>query len=424
MFWKLFYRVLIVPGAWVLFHALAMFDSKAARGIRGRKNLFVNLEQRMVTLNPNHRRVWFHASSLGEFEQAKPIIAELKQKYDDLDVIVSFFSASGYEHSQNYKLANAITYIPFDSARNARRFVQIVKPVAAVVVRYDVWPNHLWALRRAGIPVFIASATLRDNTVRRLPIVRQFYKAMYEALDFILTVSQDDKGVFDAFNLSHPVVAVVGDTRYDQVLKRSTESKKRRILDGRILSGKKVLVVGSSWKEDEQVFIPACEKIFQTHPELLVVLVPHEPTVENLERIEDELEHRLTSIRFSQLNQYSGEKIVVVDSVGILMALYQHAHTAYVGGSFRTGIHNVLEPAVYGIPVLFGPVHQNSQEAMVLVREGGAIACKDSQELFENIQTLLNDETRRREAGEKAWAFVCSHAGATEKFLSYVEKIL
>ncbi|MBI1803733.1 MAG: 3-deoxy-D-manno-octulosonic acid transferase [Ignavibacteria bacterium] len=424
MFWKIFYQMLVVPGEWILFHVLAMFNSKAARGIRGRKNLFAELERKIAALNPVRRRIWFHASSMGEFEQAKPIIAELKQRQADVDVIVSFFSASGYEHSQNYKPANIITYIPFDSSRNARRFVEIVRPAAVVIVRYDVWPNHLWALQRAGVPTFIASATLRNDVSRKFPIVRQFHKAMYNVLDFILTVSPDDKSVFDSLCLAHPTVVVIGDTRYDQVLRRSTESIKRRILDERVLAGKKVLVVGSSWKEDEEVIIPAWEEVFRTHPELLIVLVPHEPTVENLERIESEVENRLSSIRFSQLNQYSGEQIVIVDSVGILLSLYQYAHTAYVGGSFRTGIHNVLEPAVYGIPVLFGPVHHNSQEAVELVREGGAVVCRDSHELCESMRIFLDDETQRIQTGKKASAFVQSHVGATTRFLSFLEKVL
>jgi 3-deoxy-D-manno-octulosonic-acid transferase len=424
MVWRLFYNVIVVPLLWAGFRLLALVDKKAARAIRGRERLFDRLSAQIAGLPPQGKRVWFHSSSMGEFEQAKPIIAELKRRRPDLQVVVSFFSPSGYEHSQSYKLASLITYIPFDSNTNARRFVAIMKPTVAVIVRYDVWPNHVWALARAGVPTLIASATLRKGGPRSLPLLRQFHRMLYNGINFILTVSPEDKEAFDAFRLTHPVISVVGDTRYDQVWQRSRESKTRQLIAPEILAGKKVLVIGSSWKEDEEVLLPACVDLFTNHPEFLVLLVPHEPTVENLERIEAALNGSAASIRLSNLQEYKGEKIILIDSIGILMALYRYAHLAFVGGSFRGGVHNVLEPAAYGIPVLLGPHHANSQEAVEMVQLGAAIAAEDAPSLRDRLERLLDDDAERSAVGRKALSAVERNIGATERFLSYLEQVL
>ena len=423
-FWKLFYNIIVVPTLWIVFHILGLFDKKVARGLRGRKGLFEELQKEINKLSADNKRIWFHSSSMGEFEQAKPIITELKKRYPQIQIIVSFFSPSGYEHSQKYKLADLITYIPFDSYQNARKFVNIVKPNVAVIIRYDAWPNHLWALKRSDIPTFIASATLQNQTLRKLPVIKQFHREFYNLVDYILTVSVNDKNVFESFRISHPIIEVIGDTRYDQVWQRSVDSKSRQILDPKIVANKKVLVIGSSWKDDENILLPAIFKIIANHPEFIAVLVPHEPTIETLERIENELNGDTSAIRFSNLSQYQDEKIILIDIVGILMPLYRYAHIAYVGGSFHNGIHNVLEPASYGIPIIFGHKYDNSQEAIQLVEEKAAFSCRDENELYIQLESLLGNETERIRCGEKVMSLVKKNVGATQRILSYIEKVL
>lgn len=423
-FWLMFYNVLVVPLLWAAFHLYALVDKKAARGLNARKGLLDRLEADFTPTGPPQRRIWFHSSSLGEFEQAKPIIAELKRRHPDIGIVASFFSPSGYEHSHSYKPVEAVTYIPFDSYGGARRFVSLLRPSAAVIVRYDVWPNHVWALRKAGVPTFIANATLRADTLRNLPVIKQFHTALYNCLDYILTVSEDDRDVFRTFHPGHPVMEVIGDTRYDQVWQRSAESKQRQVLSAGIVRNKKIFVIGSSWQEDEEVILPACYRISERHPEFLVILVPHEPTVENLERIEAELNGHISCIRFSILSQYSNQKVILIDSVGILMSLYQYADVAFVGGSFRNGIHNVLEPAAYGVPILCGPNYQNSQEADELMRRGALFPAGSQQEIVAHLRALLEDERKRAHASERALEHVRRNIGATERFLSYLEKVL
>lgn len=424
MIWQLLYNVILVPLGWIGFQLLGLVNRKARTGIRGRLDLFERLERDIARLDKTSKRIWFHSSSLGEFEQAKPIIAEIKRRYPSTDIIVSFFSPSGYQHSQSYALASVITYLPFDSRSNAERFVDIVRPSAAIAVRYDVWPNHLWACQRRGIPTLIANATLRPNQLRDFPVIRQFHRSMYNALDFILTVSADDKSVFESYALEHPVIEVMGDTRYDQVWRRSTESKTRHILPPQIVAGKKVLILGSSWTSDEDVVLPACYRLSAAHPDLLVILVPHEPTLANLEQVEQRIGANMTLIRFSNLNEYKGEKVILVDSVGILMTLYRYAHVAYVGGSFGSGIHNVLEPAAYGLPVIMGPRHQNSQEAVRLLREGGAFTGYGTSELLAHLNRLFSGEHDRTAAGAVALNLVKKNIGATDRFLSTMENVL
>jgi 3-deoxy-D-manno-octulosonic-acid transferase len=396
---------------------------KIRRGIHGRRDLFESLSRQVERLSPGPR-VWFHSSSLGEFEQAKPIIAELKKQLPDIRVIVTFFSPSGYEHSKKYLLAEVNSYIPFDTPKGARRFLDLVRPDAAIMVRYDVWPNHIWELQRRGIPIMIANATMRRQTRRRLPIVRNFHRYVYNAIDEILTVSESDTEAFNLFSLDHPTIQAVGDTRYDQVCIRSVEAKKRHIIPEGILVGKKVIVVGSSWPEDEEVIIPAYLQLQEERQDTLLIIVPHEPTVEHIEDLERQLAGKSSCIRFSALNEYHDEHVIIVDSIGILLILYAYAHIAYVGGSFRQGVHNVLEAAVYGVPVLFGPRHRNSHEPLMLVGQGGAFVVNDSRELYRTLDNLLSDELSRRSTGERAARFVQSNVGATDRFLHHLQPYL
>jgi 3-deoxy-D-manno-octulosonic-acid transferase len=421
--WQIVYSLAAIPLLWGTLRLMALGNAKIRRGIRGRKHLFATLAGQTSQLGRG-KRIWFHSSSLGEFEQAKPIIAELKRQNPEVRIIVSFFSPSGFEHARKYPLADVITYLPFDTRAGARRFLDLVRPDVAVMVRYDVWPNHIWELERRGIPTLIANATMRRNTRRRFPMVRTLHHYVYNALDEILTVTQDDSAAFTMFALDRPAVHVIGDTRYDQVLARSAEARKRHIIPQAIIEGKQVVVAGSTWPEDEDVILPAILRLHETTSHLLLILVPHEPTVENLENLEAELTGKTSFIRFSALNEYGQEKVIIVDSIGILLILYAYAHIAFIGGGFRQGVHNVLEAAVFGVPVLFGPRHRNSQEPLMLVERGGGFVVNDSKELYRTLRNLLEDDLARSTAGGRASRFVQANLGATGRFLHHLERHL
>lgn len=421
--WEYTYSYIVIPLLWLLLQAAGLVDRKVRRGIRGRKGLETLLRSQISALPPG-TRVWFHASSMGEFEQAKPIIAELKRRHPAVQVISTFFSPSGYDHSRTYRLSDVISYLPFDSLHGARMFVETVRPDVAVMVRYDVWPNHIWELQRRGVPTMIANATMRSTTPRRLPLIRSFHHHLYSAIDMILTVSESDINGFAAFRLTRPTLAAIGDTRFDQVVQRSAEARRKHILPAKIVEGKKVIVAGSTWQEDEAVLLPALLRLHRHGDPVLLILVPHEPTVAHLEELEAELRGKTTFIRFSGLNEYAGEQVIIVDSIGILLTLYAYAHLAFVGGSFRQGVHNVLEAAVYGVPVLFGPRHRSSQEPLQLVAHGGGFVVNDVDELHRALANLLHDDTARTTAGNRALRFVQANVGATDRFLEHLEPLL
>ena len=421
--WQSVYSLVVLPVLWVALQVAALVNDKVRRGVRGRRRLFEDLRQRLTTVGPGPR-VWFHSSSMGEFEQARPIIAMLKERRPDVRIIVTFFSPSGYEHSRNYPLADLISYLPFDTQSNAARFLTMIRPDAAVMVRYDIWPNHIWELRRRSIPVMIANATMRRQTARRIPFIRSFHRSVYGSLTNILTASEADASTFMLFRLAGPTIDAIGDTRFDQVSTRSAQARERTLVPEKILQDRKVLVVGSSWPEDDAVVLPSFLELAAESPELLMILVPHEPTERHLEEVEARLEGVTSVLRFSALGSYAGERVLLVDSVGILMSLYAAAHVAYVGGSFRQGIHNVLEAAVYGIPVVFGPRHWNAREPLELLDHGGAFVVTTSAELTRTLRNLLADDHARRFAGWRAEQYVRSHTGATARVVERVESCL
>lgn len=422
--WEFVYSYIILPLIWVIIRLLAIVRRKVRRGIRGRKGLFASLETQVTNKLAPGKRVWFHASSLGEFEQAKPIIAELKRRHPETRIVVTFFSPSGYEHSKKFQQADVISYIPFDTIANARRFLDTTNPTVAVIIRYDVWPNHIWELQRRDIPILIANATMRQDTQRRLPLVRNFHHHVYNAISDILTVSQSDVEAFKIFALTKPRIVSIGDTRYDQVISRSTLARTRHIIAEKILRDKRVLVAGSTWSEDEQVLLPTISKLQESFSNLLCIIAPHEPTIEHLEDLESELQETTSFIRFSALNDYNGEKVIIVDSIGILLTLYTCAHIAYIGGSFKQNVHNVLEAAVYGIPVVYGPRHKNSQEAVKLAELGGGFVVEDANRLYRTLYDLFDDVAARDTAGAIASSFVRQNVGATERFLYHIEQYL
>ncbi len=420
IFFQLIYNILVVPLLWVLFHLGGLVNKKIRTGIDGRKNLFKQLESDSNTLNGSYR-FWFHASSLGEFEQAKPIIFLLRKKYPTVNIIVTFFSPSGFENSKNYKLANSISYIPFDSYSNVNKFLRILKPTVAIMVRYDIWPNMIFALKRNGIPTMLANATMQRNSSRKFPLIFQFHQVLYNCFSHILTVSKEDEASFLEFRTTAPLITSIGDTRFDQVMMRSEDARQKNLFANSVIENKKIFIVGQSWSEDDDVIIPVLFKLQKLEPQLLSIIVPHEPTIEHLEELESKLDGNISFIRFSEMNNYKNEKVILIDSVGILVALYHYAHVVYIGGSFKQGIHNVLEPAVFGNPVIFGPKHTNSQEAVELARCGGGFIVENEKKLYQTLRTLLDNNEKRTIAGNISKAFVFDNCGATEHFLHYLE---
>ncbi len=418
-FWFIFYNIFVVPSLYLILRFAGIFNSKIRKGIKGRKRVYEQLILNAAAIDKSKKLIWFHSSSLGEFEQAKPIIERLK-KEKNVNVLITFFSPSGYENSRKYPHADLISYIPFDTKSNAERFIKIVNPTVAVLMRYDIWPNTIKALADHNVPVFLVDATMRSTSPRKYPFIKSFHKMLFSFFTKILTVSESDAKEFLDFDLSNEKVKAVGDTRFDRVYQRSLLAKERNLIKEEILQNKKVFVAGSTWEQDEEVIFPAFAKLAKYDPAAMMIVAPHEPTELHLEKIENEFSGKIQTIRFSHLNNYSNEQIIIVDSIGILLTLYTYADVAFVGGSFKQNIHNVLEAAVYGIPVIFGPKIENSQEAKRLVELGGGIIIRNKRQAYKTLRTLFTNEELRKQKGDISISFVKENLGATEKILKEI----
>jgi 3-deoxy-D-manno-octulosonic-acid transferase len=421
--WFTFYNVIVVPVLYLGVKIAGLYNPKVRRGIEGRERIFEELIVNSAAIQKSNKLVWFHSSSLGEFEQAKPIIEELK-KNKEINILVTFFSPSGYDNSRKYPFADLVSYLPFDTKANAAKFIMIAKPNLAVLMRYDLWPNHIWAMRSFNIPIFLVDATMKKTSRRKFSFLKNFHKYLFRDLTKILTVSQSDADEFKDFGCTDKQVKAVGDTRFDRVYQRSITARSRNLLKIDLFKGKKILVAGSTWEADEDVILPAFSRLARYDSNVILIIAPHEPTVINLEKIENEFSGDLATIRFSSMNNYNGERVIIIDSIGILLTLYTYADAAFVGGSFKQNIHNVLEAAVYGIPVLFGPKIDNSQETKELLKLGGGILIRNKKEAYRNLRMLFSNDVLRKEKGAISYNYVQKNLGATEKILREINQAI
>lgn len=420
---KFIYNYILIPIFISVLFVGSLFNNKIRRGFKDRKNLEEKIKKAVVSFDKSKKRIWFHSSSMGEFEQAKPIIEKIK-KSQDVYIIVSFFSPSGYANSVNYPYADLVTYIPIDTPKRCRSFLKLININAAVFMRYDIWPNMIFELANQKIPALLVDATLRRNSLRKIGLSKTFHNHIYNSLHKILTVSDDDKKNFLEFNLLEEKVKTVGDTRFDRVHQKSLVAKDRKLIEENLFAGKTVFVMGSSWESDEDVLLPALFRLMKRHQELILIIVPHEPTINHLEKLEHQIKRDLGSIRFSYLNNYKNQRVILIDSIGILLSLYYYADIVFVGGGFKQGVHNVLEPAVYGLPVLFGPKIQNSQESLALIEEGGGRVIYNTRDAYKIIKQLISDKTYREKLGKISSDYVKSHIGATEKIYKEIISVI
>lgn len=411
--WRAIYNLLL-PLLLLVLRFLGIFNPKIRATLAGRHRLFETLTEKVQTLPKARRRIWFHVASVGEFEQARPIIRHLRQQGDWV-IVVSFLSVSGYEARKHFPDADLITYLPEDTPRNAQKFCALIQPDIAVVVRYDFWLNHLLEAKRIGASLLLIAASVQAKSPYFKPILRSFYNVIFSCFDKIFTVSERDASALrERFALN--TVEVAGDTRYDQVFERSKGREKIAHLE-HFYRAKRVLVCGSTWQVDEDLLV----KAFTHLNGVSLILVPHELSAENLAR----LESLLTAMNFkyakvSRLpNNFSNEQVLIVDAMGYLAELYALASVAYVGGGFGVNVHNTLEAAVHGVPVLFGGNIHKSREAKELVEAGGAFIVTETS-LPSTLRMLFENDTLRQQAGEKAAAFVNARLGATEKILKYL----
>ena len=389
----------------------APFNKKISLFVMGRRDLFSRLEKEIGGSGPV---IWFHCPSVGEFEQARPVIERYRKRGGNERILLTFFSPSGYELRKNYPLADWVFYLPMDSPRNASRFLDIVKPQMAIFAKYDYWYYYLTGLRKRGIPTYIISAIFREEQ----PFFKSWggmWREMLRCFTTIFVQNEESKTLLLWQGVRNVVVA--GDTRFDRVSDIvSGVPSSNRIVES-FVEGKRVLVAGSTWNEDE---VRICEAIDGLG--LSIVLAPHEVYPDHISRIE-EIFHKYKVVRYSQNpseEDLKGAQILVIDCIGLLSSLYKYGEFAYIGGGFGAGIHNILEAATYGRGVIFGPRYHKFQEACDLISLGGAVSYTTSGELRELFALWLNNSEKRAQVSEISGNYVKGHLGASEIFLKEV----
>ncbi len=387
------------------------FSPKLRTFFEVRKAVIEKVEKKISQLPSPAFRVWIHAAPVGEFEQARPIIAALKEKRPDIIFFVSFLSDSGYNARKNFPDAAAVFYLPVDSRANAKKLISVLKPDVLLLMRYDFWPNHLVEAKKYGTKLILAAAVLQQNAPYFKPVVKRFYTSIFHLFDHIYTAASKDTAAFrQIFMCLNAETA--GDPRFDQVIQRSKNP-------GRIdhikpfFENKTVLVAGSVWDKDSALLLSAWQEL-AVRPSL--ILVPHQVHPENMARLTRDLQTR--SIAFVKVSAMTekfdpAQEVLVIDQTGYLVELYSIASIAYVGGGFGVNVHNTLEPAVYGIPVVFGPNYHNSPEAEALVDAGGATVIFDQATLSATLNEIVTNATERAKRGKIAKTFVEERTGAT-----------
>jgi len=396
---------------------IAPFYPKAALFSKGHAGLIARIRSRIDRDAPI---VWFHCASLGEFEQGRPIMEAYRNQMPTHKILLTFFSPSGYEIKKDDPVADWIFYFPMDTCRNVRRFLNAVAPCKVIFIKYEFWYNYLKALKKRGIPTYIVSANFMDSQ----PFFAwygAFFRRMLRTFTLLFVQNPESKALLSRIGFTNVVVA--GDTRFDRVWARAQSDCSLPVVDAflhnqgqEVNSGQEICVAGSTWPRDESLLCQA----LKAHPSLKLILVPHEVDAGHIGRIMEQFVD-FCPVRYSQCsdtnNFLTASRVLVVDSIGLLSLLYRYGSMAYVGGGFEQGIHNTLEAAVYGVPVVFGPNYTKFNEAMDLIRLGGAHCVRSGQELMACFDRWIADTQARREEGAICLRYVKEHTGATQVVL-------
>lgn len=394
---------------WILRLAALLGHKKARKLVQGQARALDELQEWVKTLG-GCQVLWFHAASVGEFEQARPIIERLHSELPFRKVLLTFFSPSGYELRKNYPMVDKVTYLPFATRRNAKLLLDTLPLEAAIMVKYEFWPAYLKELKAKNIPTYLISAIFRPSQLFFKPWGKGYLQLLH-AFKHIFVQDQASAALLQQHGVEQ--VSVAGDTRFDRVAEVRKQAKDLPIVEGFVSGAEQVIVAGSTWPQDEQLFA----RYLSEREDVKLVLVPHEIDSEHLHRIFQLFEGRY--VRYTQAKTTSLDKcrVLLVDTIGVLSSIYRYGHVAYIGGGFGVSIHNTLEAAVYGMPVVFGPTWQKFREAHGLLNAGAAMTVKNYREFAYALDTAF--ATRHR-MGLAATNYVNSELGATNKILKHL----
>ena len=393
----------------LIVHIMAPFSRKPRKMMKGHWVVYELLRQQ---IEKDARYIWFHAASLGEFEQGRPLIEKIRAKYPDYKILLTFFSPSGYEVRKNYRGADVVCYLPFDKPRNVKKFLDISNPVMAFFIKYEFWKNYLDELNKRRIPVYSVSSIFRKDQIF-FKWYGGTYRNVLKNFDYLFVQNEASRRFLSKIGINK--VTVVGDTRFDRVLQIREEAKELPLVE-KFKGDSFTLVAGSSWGPDEDLFL----EYFNTHPEMKLIIAPHVIDENHLVEIISKLKRPY--VRYTRADERNVQKAdcLIIDCFGLLSSIYRYGEVAYIGGGFGVGIHNTLEAAVYGIPVVFGPKYQKFMEAKQLIEAQGAFSISNYEELGSLFDRFLTDEHFHRATGSNAGFYVTNNAGATDKVLSMI----
>ena len=417
------YNIVIYFVLWGIAIA-SLFNEKVRKMWRGEREAFKILKQKV---DPNAKYIWFHAASLGEFEQGRPLMERIRKDYPQYKILLTFYSPSGYEVRKNYEGADLICYMPVDTRLNAIRFLRLVRPVMAFFIKYEFWSNFLHILKHRNIPTYSVSSIFREDQVFFKWYGRS-YAGVLKCFTRFFVQNEESKRLLEGIGIT--AVDVVGDTRFDRVLQIKEAAKQLPICEAfrtGVASSQsadvphhdfKVFVAGSSWPPDENIFIP----FFNEHKDWRLLIAPHVIAEEHLKLILSLIKGKKV-VRYTQTTPEEAAEadVLIIDCFGLLSSMYNYGDVAYIGGGFGVGIHNTLEAAVWNMPVIFGPNNKKFQEAQGLLKSDGGFEINTYEDFSGLMSSLMNDETFLKQAGDKAGAFVAHLAGATDKVLASVK---
>ena len=392
----------------------SLFNEKVRKMWRGERAAFDVLKQKV---DPEAKYVWFHAASLGEFEQGRPIMERLRSEHPEYKILLTFFSPSGYEVRKNYEGADIICYLPLDTPINAIRFLRLVRPEMAFFIKYEFWYNYLHILKYRKVPTYSVSSIFRPEQVFFKWYAKK-YAGVLRCITHFFVQNEQSRELLEKIGITE--VTISGDTRFDRVLQIKEQSKrlplveafknKKQTVEEAYKQEYKVFVAGSSWPPDEDIFI----RFFNEHPEWKLIIAPHVIGDDHLQQIMSKLNRK--TVRYTEATPETAAEAqcMIIDCFGLLSSIYHYGEVAYVGGGFGVGIHNVLEAAVWNVPVFFGPNNKRFQEAQQLLASGGAVEITDYNSFDSAMTLFMNDEKWLKECGSKAGEYVKSKAGATD----------
>ncbi len=391
----------------------AWFNKKAALLVKGQGQTFDILRGKVV---PGKKYLWFHAASLGEFEQGRPLMEKIRAQHPEYGILLTFFSPSGYEVRKNYEGADIVCYLPFDRKANVRQFLDLAQPYMAFFIKYEFWKNYLDELHRRGIPTYSVSSIFRKNQVFFKSYARNYAKVLTN-FTHLFVQNEESRRLLAGIGIQN--VTIVGDTRFDRVLQIREAAKDLPLVEA-FKDGQTTFIAGSSWQPDEDLFIP----YFNAHPEVKLIIAPHVIGEDHLSQITAQLKRPYVRYTQATMENVREASCLIIDCFGLLSSIYRYGEIAYIGGGFGVGIHNTVEAAVYGIPVIFGPKYQKFMEAIQLIEAKGAFSIQNEEELRSLLDRLLTDATFLKQSGRQAGDYVLSRSGASDKILETISSKL